>query len=283
MNLACRAHPYPIGRAAATTGNGVSGTRLAGSLFRWLVLALLAPLPAAAGNVDIVFLGGFESDCGHLIYSEPFALSDDSGWPAPWGELGQVNLADIQQGMARLRPNAVPYALGRMGAAVSTDNVEVRFALRFEDDTTQGVGFYVRQNGGYLQQTMLHGQGYAAFAEGSFRGLPGIGVWREIDGVEQQIDHQPAPYPTISAGVDYRVRFQVLQTSPTQTLVRAKMWPDGDAEPTVWQASASDTSASLQNVSGDIAIDSWSNIGSPGPITAHTFVDNVELISLCTP
>lgn len=248
-----------------------------------LVSTALLSGPAAAGNVDIVFLDGFESNCGNLIYSELFARADDSAWPAPWGELGNIDLADIQQGMARLRPMPDAYALARMGAAVTTSNVEVRFTLRFEDAATQGVGFYVRQNGGYLHNTMPHGQGYAAFAEGSFRGLPGIGVWKEIDGVEIQIGHQPSPYPPINAGIDYRVRFQVLQSSPTETLVRAKMWPDGDAEPDAWQATATDTSAELQNVSGNIAIDSWSNIGSSGPIAAHTFVDNVELISLCVP
>jgi len=252
---------------------------------RWRVACLLMPLchGATAGDVDIVFVDGFESACGNLIYSESFALNDGSAWPTPWSELGNVNLADIQQGMARLRPNPVPYALARMGAAVETRNVEVRFTLRFEDADTQGVGFYVRQNGGYLQSTTPHGQGYAAFAEGSFRGLPGIGVWREIDGQEQQIGHQPSPYPTISASVEYRVRFQVLQTSSTATLLRAKMWPDGDAQPADWQASATDSSTELQNVSGGIAVDSWSSIGTSGPITTHTFVDNLELISLCVP
>ncbi|MGA9334168.1 MAG: hypothetical protein WBV39_07820 [Rudaea sp.] len=248
-----------------------------------LVSTALLSGAATAGDVDIVFLDEFESNCGNLIYSEPFTLDDGAAWPSPWSVLGNVDLADIQQHAARLRPMPASYALARMGAAVTTSNVEVRFTLRFEDDTTQGVGFYVRQNGGYLQNTMPHGQGYAAFAEGSFRGLPGIGVWKEIDGMEIQIDHQPSPYPTISAGVDYRVRFQVLQSGPTQTLVRAKMWPDGDPEPAVWQATTTDTSPELQNISGDIAIDSWSNVGTSGPITAHTFVDNVELISLCVP
>ena len=248
-----------------------------------LVLFLLAPLAAAPGEVDIIHMDSFEAGCGHLIHAESFSLPDGSTWPAPWSALGDVDTADIHLGRARLRPGPVPYALARMGAVFATSNVEVRFTLRFEDAASQGVGFYVRQNGGYLHDTTPHGQGYAVFAEGSFRGLPGVGVWREIDGQEQQIGHQAAPYPAISAGVDYRVRFQVLQTSVSQTRVRAKMWPDGNLEPGAWQATASDTSASLQNVTGGVAIDSWNSLGSTGPINAFTHVDNLELISLCSP
>ena len=252
------------------------------SVLRAFTSAVLFPVAAAAADVDTIWLDGFESGCGNLIYSQAFALPDNSAWPAEWEVLGNVATADIQQSAARLRPAPTPYALARMGADVVTRNVEARFTLRLEDATTQGVGFYVRQNGGYLQDTVPRGQGYAAFAEGSFRGTSGIGVWREVDGEEQEINHQ-FPYPTVAAGIDYRVRFQVLQTAPAQTLVRARLWPDGDPEPIEWQASVTDTTSALQNLDGGIAIDSWSSIGTSGPIAAHTFVDNVELISLCVP
>jgi hypothetical protein len=252
------------------------------SALRAFASIVLLPGAAAAGDVDILLLDGFESGCGNLIYSQAFALPDSSAWPAEWSVLGNVAAADIQQSAARLRPGPTSYSLARMGADIVTRNVEVRFTLRLEDAGTQGVGFYVRQNGGYLQDTVPRGQGYAAFAEGSFRGTPGIGVWREVDGEEQQIGHQ-FPYPMVAAGIDYRVRFQVMQSAPTQTLVQAKLWPDGDPEPFGWQASATDTTTALQNLDGGIAIDSWSSIGTPDPISAYTFVDNLELISLCVP
>jgi hypothetical protein len=277
MNATLCTHETPSLRAAPMRAGRRHALR---TLSCGLALSLMASSSTRADNVDIVYLDSFEDGCGNLIHSEPFAIADDSAWPAPWGALGNVQSADIQQGMARLQPDATGYSLARMGAEVDTRNVEVRFTLRFEDASSQGVGFYVRQNGGYLQNTTTHGQGYAAFAEGSFRGTSGIGVWREIDGVEQQIGHQPPPYPTITAGIDYRVRFQVLQADATQTLVRAKMWPTAESEPATWQTSANDASVELQNISGGIAVDSWSNYVAP-PITAHTFIDNLELISLC--
>jgi hypothetical protein len=77
------------------------------------------------------------------------------------------------------------------------------------------------------------------------------------------------------------VRFQVQQTSPTQTLLRAKLWLASDAEPSAWQTSVVDTTGVLQNTPGGIAIDSWSSRTFPSAISAHTLVDNIELISLC--
>jgi len=248
-------------------------------------MAIVLSIPAgsaAAGTVDIVFLDSFAADCGNLIYAEPFVASNGSAWPAPWLAIGNIATADIQQGMARLRPQPNGYSLARMGAAIDNSSVEARFTLRFEDLATQGVGFYVRQNGGYLQQTATHGQGYAAFIEGNFRGTPGISLWSEIDGTEMQLAHAAAPSPVLATGSDYRVRLQVQQLNPTQTSLRAKLWLANDAEPAPWPVAFVDTSAVLQNITGGIAVDSWSSLTSP-PIAAYTFVDDVELISLCTP
>ena len=236
-----------------------------------------------AEPVDEIWLDGFEAGCGNLLYSEGFGLADNSAWPAPWVASGNVALSDIQQMRARLRPNPTGYSLARMHAPIDNRNVEVRFSLRMEDLTTQGVGFYVRQNGGYLTQTVPNGQGYAAFVEGTFRGQPGVSVWKEQAGNEIQLQHAAAPVPPLTAGTDYRARLQVLQLDPLTTRVRAKLWLASGSEPAAWQASVDDTTSVLQNLSGGIAVDSWSVLLNPTPITAHTFVDNVELVSLCAP
>ena len=252
------------------------------SALRGAVVALLACAGARAAVVDVLYVDGFEAGCGNLIYAEPFALSDNSAWPAPWTVLGNVQTADVQQQMARLQPNPTTYSLARMGADIVSSNVEIRFTLRFEDIATQGVGYYARQNGGYLMNTTPHGQGYAVFVQGFGFGIPqGLGLWKEIDGTESLIA-QVAPPSTLVNGVDYRVHFQVQQQDATHTQLRAKLWLASDAEP-AWQISATDLAGVLQNLSGGIAIDSWSNYQSPTPISAHTFVDNVELISLCAP
>jgi hypothetical protein len=211
-----------------------------------------------------------------VVYSESFVLSDGASWPAPWVELGSsVSLADIQGGRARFRPEPDPsYSLGRMYAPISETNVDVTFTVEFEDLDTQGVGFYVRQNGGYLTDTVPTGQGYAVFVEG-FRGFHGIGVWYEENGVETSILIDMGL--SLSNGVPYRVRFQAIQEDVASTWLRARIWEDGTTEPNTWNVATLDTTAVLQNTAGGIALDSWSEITTPFPIVSHTLIDDIEV------
>jgi hypothetical protein len=242
--------------------------------------ALLASADAGAGGVDVIYADQFESNCGQIVYVESFAQSNGAPWPTPWTVIGGTALADVQTGRARLRPFDSGYSLARMFAPVSTRDVEVRFRFLLEHEPTQGVGFYVRQNGGYLTQTNPTGAGYAIFIEGNFRGLPGLGVWREQNGNEIQIAHSVGVAGP-AQNVLYRARLQVLQSNATTTTLQAKFWPDAQAEPAAWQVSANDSTPSLQNLSGGIAVDSWSVLQSPSVITAHTFVDDIEIETLC--
>jgi len=88
-------------------------------------------------------------------------------------------------------------------------------------------------------------------------------------------------------GVRYRVRFRVNQNGPTETLLQARVWPEGTPEPVAWQVQISDATAGvLQGVRGDLALDSWSSItpNTPGsPTPQHTLVDDVEVVRLCNP
>ena len=246
------------------------------------VTAILLCSSGSAGTlVDQAFQDGFENRCDELVYRESFTQADGSPWPAAWTALGgSVALADVQAGQARLRPVISGYSLARMGAAVDTRDVEVRFSMILEDATAQGVGFYVRQNGGHLMLTNPPGAGYAVFVEGSFRGLAGIGVWREQNGHEIQIAHSPPGSPAPTQGTPYRVRFQVLQINPSTTQLRAKTWPADQPEPAGWQVSANNAQTDLQNRSGGIAVDSW-NVATSGSISATTRIDDIEIERLC--
>lgn len=265
---------------------------------RALVLLALAP-PAAAGAVS-VFFDGFEvgsecawsatvgivggpACCGALLLEENFALADGSPWPAPWSASGNgVAVADVQQGSGRLRPVPSGYSLARMVAPGAAGTVEALFTLTFEDAATQGVGFYARQNGGYLQQTLPPGQGYAVFVE-AFRG-PAIGVWKEEGGAEESIEILFDDALGLASGVPYRVRYRLENPPPAGTgggtRLRARVWPAGNAEPAAWQADALDGTAVLQNITGGFAIDSWSELTSG--ITAHTRVDDLQIFAICT-
>ena len=218
--------------------------------------------------------------CAARVVDEGFADGDGASWPAGWTELGSVDVAEQRGGMAALRPTPSNYSLARMGLAGDWRNVEVTFALRFEDLATQGVGLYVRQDGSYLDPASP-AAGYVVFVEG-FRG-DGIGLWKEQDGSEISLDIRFDPALGLEDGVRYRVRFRCMQVSPTTTDLRAKIWREGDPEPTAWDIALQDSSPEQQNRSGGIAVDSWSSIQAPGTISAFTAVDELVVTPLCNP
>src|SRR5205814_4112910 len=86
---------------------------------------------------------------------------NNSSWPLPWTSLADsVALSDLQSNQARWKPrrSATGYTLGRMGAtmgvsgdagALGERDVEATFTVQFDDFINQGIGFYLRQNGGY--------------------------------------------------------------------------------------------------------------------------------------
>lgn len=210
-------------------------------------------------------------------FTETFPGGAASAWPVRWTILGGTASASVTaSGGGRLVPTASSYSLARVGTTEGVRDVEVTFKLRFEDANTQGVGFYVRQNGGYLKASAVHGQGYAVFVE-RFRGSR-IGVWREVDGAEIEITPSFTAFASdIVSGVTYSVRFVVKQENPTTTRLRARMWIATDAEPAAWQVDHTDTTAVLQNISGGMATDSWST-ATAGTITAGTVVDDIVAV-----
>lgn len=273
---------------APTTGAMLIGEPPVGDFYWYLVTGSNADGEGDAGTGRVVDADG--TSCGDLAYREDFSgLADGSPWPAPWTPVGSVDVADIQSGAARFRPTVSNYSLARLHGPLSPigeRDVEVTFTFEFEDTVTQGVGFYVRSNGGYLNQTTPAGQGYAVFVEG-FRTTPGIGVWKEQNGSEIALEITFDPALAFTDGVRYRVRFRVNQNGPTETLLQARVWPEGSAEPAVWHVEHGDSTApELQGVYGDLALDSWSNInpGTPGmPTPEHTLVDDIEVVRLCNP
>jgi hypothetical protein len=194
--------------------------------------------------------GGGVGDCE---FSESFDLPDGSAWPEHWSQLGGVEVADIQGGRGRLVPTPGPYALARMVTPLNCADIEVTFAFELSQPSAQGVGLYVRQNGGYLQSEPP-GEGYVAFIQG-FIQPPGIGIWHEVNGVEQLIGSTVAA--TVQANVPYRARLRVTQQDGQTTQLQARMWPDGTMEPGGWQVERTDATPSLQGTSGALAVDTY--------------------------
>lgn len=204
------------------------------------------------------------------IYFEDFEGADGSAWPSPWTSGGDAILSsEIVGGRARM--NAETTAVGRMllGGFDEVD-ADVTVVVEFDDWRQQGFGFYARQNGGVLHQTATPGQGYAVYVEGGFQGA--IGVWRELDGVEEILQGTTDPIGGgLESGTPYRIRFQCEQAGDA-TMLRLKIWPDGSDEPGAWQLEHSDATPQLQDVSGSFAADVYNYAG-----TGSVYLDEVEI------
>ncbi len=276
--------------ASVTTLGGLADCVLCQHEFEGSCVDLLA-VPAIAAYPASCVLEDSD-DCEAVVYTEEFTLADAAPWPTPWTVQPNVAVSDVQGGRARLRPTLEPsYSLARMTADLPAEesDVDVTFTFEFADASSQGIGFYVRQNGGHLQLTSPHGQGYAVFVEGyavfgEGGGQQGIGLWKEVDGVEIALTRTLLPAGTMLDGERYRARLRVHEASPTQTWLRAKLWPEGDPEPAAWNVEIVDSEPLLQGAGGGIAVDSWSrhNQGDPGP-QGDTFVDDIEVTRLCNP
>jgi len=215
-----------------------------------------------------------DSDVSCALSTDFEGLADGSPWPAPWVEAGGVETADVQEGRGRLSPVTSSYSLARMFAPLeSCVNAEATLTFEFEDGSSSGVGYYLRQNGGYLAQSEPAGDGYAGFAE-AFRTPSGIGVWREVEGDEQLLSGVTSA--ELDAGVRYRMRVRVSQVDDDNTLIQANFWPEGETEPS-WLAEHQDQYVALQSASGGVAIDAWSSWqNGTAPVI---WVDDIEVVA----
>lgn len=222
--------------------------------------------PDSTGNVDT-------GPAGDAIYEADFAGNDGEDWPSPWEVVGVgIIEAELDGGRGRLAGATMHTSRIALPGFDETD-VDIYVTVTFDDPSAQGFGFYCRQNGGALTDTDPPGQGYAVFFEGAY--MRAIGVWREIDGVEQLIGLTPDAVPGGLAGdVPYRIRFQCRQNGETTNL-RAKVWPVGEDEPADWRVSHDDPTPQLQNLSGSFAADIYNYAG-----TGSLYVDDIWIAAL---
>jgi hypothetical protein len=231
----------------------------------------------------LLLLSGFgvatSTPAADLPYSEDFDGPNGAPWPAPWFEGSvHVSVADLQGNQARL--NGDPAFVARMILpGYSAVNTEALVTVTFEDVHNQGFGFYVRQNGGTLQEYLPYGQGYAMFLKGNWYWPEDLGLWREIYGIETQFAWGDTPIVGgLESDVRYRLRYRVTQANPDSTLLQARVWIDGDPEPAAWTIEAFDTHPELQGTAGSFAIDIYNYSGF-----GHIFIDDLAITEYPTP
>lgn len=233
-------------------------------------------LPTRSGiailSASVSLLAGFSFAArADIVYFESFTGTNGASWPTPWIQgSSHVTVKDLQNGRARL--NGDPGFVARMlMPEFPMPDVEVTVTFEFENVANQGIGFYVRQNGGTLREYLPHGQGYALFLKGAWGWPEDLGLWREIDGVETQFAWGTDPVGVgLQNGTRYQLRFRVTQLDAATTRLQARVWPEGQAEPVAWTIEANDSQPELQSTSGAYAIDIYNYSGFQ-----HIFVDDL--------
>lgn len=204
---------------------------------------------------------------GELPHVESFDGPNGAAWPEPWEEAGdQIISSELVDGRGRFDGQTGDVARMVLPGFSEVD-VDIVVTVVFEHWESQGFGLYVRQNGGALLQTDPPGQGYAAYVEGGF--MRYLGIWRETDGVEVPLANAPVPDGELESGVPYRLRFQCFGEDGS-TRLRARLWPEGEPEPAVWQIEHLDDTPVLQGTPGSFAVDLYNYQG-----TASVFVDDL--------
>jgi len=227
------------------------------------------------GGVDAGTDAGLDAGCpgtpGYPVYSESFAGTEGSDWPAPWYPIG-THLAwhDIYNNQGRFRSDGLDASPGRMQLPNTTlcgFSADAWWTVSFEDPNNQGSGLYVRQNGQYI------GEGYELFIDGSSYAPTHLTFWYAVNGVEHRFFEAPVPAPApLLANTKYRVHFQVYQVDSATTSLRGKIWPATDCEPSAWQIETTDTTPSLQYVRGNFAFDVYNYSG-----TANVLVSDLVI------
>ncbi|MFT3832719.1 MAG: PKD domain-containing protein [Micropruina sp.] len=90
---------------------------------------------------------------------------------------------------------------------------------------------------------------------------------RNISGTETSLTTVTLAGGTLAANSSLQIRFQV--TGANATTLRAKVWRDGDAEPSAWTTSTTDATAALQ-VAGGVGLYGYlSGSATNSPVTAR--------------
>ncbi|GAB2849821.1 PKD domain-containing protein [Microbacterium insulae] len=205
------------------------------------------------------------------LIADSFARSVTAGWgTADAGGAWVVNSTSklsATGGVGRISSNAGSTLTATLPAVDSTA-VDARATLSFDRIPNRSLTFTTaaRQVGSnaYAARTVVN-------ANGTFT------VHAMRDGTA--LAGGTVPGATLTPGAKLRLRVQVEGTSPTT--IRARAWLDGAAEPTSWTATATDSTAALQQPGGLRFTSYLSSSATNGPVIVS--VDDVSMTRIGTP
>lgn len=203
-----------------------------------------------------------------VLGSDTFSRTVTSGWGTadvggPWTTTAGVTSVSNGGGRMSLAANGSAAGARLPGASGTTTVTTVSLAF---DKRANGLGAYALVRG----RIASTGDEYRVKLHVDANGVLDARLVKSISGSEALIGSVVSNLGTVAAGQKIWTTFVVSGSSPTT--LEAKIWLDGQAAPTAWTLSATDTAATLQG-SGHIGLFAQlSSTTTNGPIVA-TFDD----------
>lgn len=179
------------------------------------------------------------------VLVDSFGRTTTNAWGTPevgpiWSATGSASYFSVSGGQGKLRLNGPGSGLA-VGSPVSTTRSELQVSLTSDKAPAGGSQFY------YLIARGTSSDGYGAKLVAPVTGPMTISLNRWVAGAETTITSAPTGI-TFTPGTQYNVRVRAVGTGPTA--LQVKIWPTDQAEPTNWNLSATDSTASLQTAGG---------------------------------
>ncbi len=191
-----------------------------------------------------------------VLAADAFGRSVSSGWgTADTGGAWSVNSTtkfSVASGVGRVAANAGSTLNAALGQVAST-RTDLQVTVSVDKVANQPLSSTVAAR---VVGTSLYGARLRVNANGSLQ----LHLMR--DGTA--LSGLTVPGVTVGPGVGVRVRVQVDGTSPT--VLRARAWLAGGAEPTGWQVTATDSTAALQSAGGLRLSTYLSSSATNGPV-----------------
>lgn len=204
-----------------------------------------------------------------FIAQDDFERSVASGWGSAvtggaWGTTAGFSVADgagkIALAAGQTRSNLL--------TGVSAQNVDSRLAVS-SDKIAGGGGLHVN----YLVHKTAAGD-YRMKLRISSAGVVQVSVSKVVGTTETILANRVLTGYTSTAGAKLQLRLQAVTTDGS-TVLSAKAWADGSAEPADWLVSATDAQAELQTA-GQVGVLAYlSGSATNAPVTVS--VDNLEV------
>lgn len=203
------------------------------------------------------------------IASDTFSRSVSSGWGSAdsggsWGSRGTLSVRD-GRGRMVLSPGSGSHA------ALSTlwSNADVTVELGADKAATGGGQYYSVVGRGNASN------GYLTAAKVRPDGSADVSLRRTVNKAETVLKSTTVTGLNVTAGTRLLVRMSVTGTAPTE--LRAKIWRVGQAEPSAWQVTTSDTNTSVPST-GSLMLAGYLSGSTSNGSTELSF-DNVRVVT----